>query len=46
MSDENRYEPYQYGRPQEPQFEEPDLDEVKEVNRELVPEGRELITAK
>lgn len=29
MNDENRYEPYQYGKPQEPQFEEPDLDEVK-----------------
>jgi len=29
MSDENRYEPYQYGKPQEPQFEESDLDEVK-----------------
>lgn len=29
MSDENRYEPYQYGRPQEPEFEEPDLDEVQ-----------------
>lgn len=26
MNDENRYQPYQYGRPQEPQFEEPDLD--------------------
>ena len=29
MNDENRYEPYQYGKPQEPQFEEPDSDEVK-----------------
>ena len=29
MNDENRYEPYQYGQPQEPKFEEPDLDEVK-----------------
>ena len=28
MNDENRYEPYQYGKPQEPQFEEPDLDRV------------------
>ena len=28
MNDENRYEPYQYGAPQEPQFEEPDLDNV------------------
>lgn len=27
MNDENRYEPYQYGKPEEPQFEEPDLDE-------------------
>ena len=26
MNDENRYQPYQYGAPQEPQFEEPDLD--------------------
>lgn len=28
MNDENRYEPYQYGAPQEPQFEEPDLEHV------------------
>lgn len=27
MNDENRYEPYQYGKPEEPQFDEPDLDE-------------------
>ena len=26
MNDENRYEPYQYGRTPEPQFEEPDLE--------------------
>ena len=25
MNDENRYEPYQYGVPQEPKFEEPDI---------------------
>ena len=30
MNDENRYEPYQYGAPQEPQFEEPDLDKENE----------------
>lgn len=27
MNDENRYEPYQYGRPQEPEFEEPDIEQ-------------------
>lgn len=27
MNDENRYEPYQYGQPQEPQFEEPEFEE-------------------
>lgn len=27
MNNENRYEPYQYGAPQEPQFEKPDLDQ-------------------
>lgn len=27
MSDEYKYEPYQYGAPQEPQFEEPDLNQ-------------------
>lgn len=27
MNDENRYEPYQYGRPQEPEFEEPDFEQ-------------------
>lgn len=26
---EDRYQPYQYGMPEEPKFEEPDLDEVK-----------------
>ena len=30
MNDENRYQPYQYGAPQEPQFEEPDLDNESE----------------
>ena len=30
MNDENRYQPYQYGAPQEPQFEEPDLDNEQE----------------
>lgn len=30
MNDENRYQPYQYGAPQEPQFEEPDLDNENE----------------
>ncbi|MBQ4558881.1 MAG: trypsin-like peptidase domain-containing protein [Tyzzerella sp.] len=30
MNDENRYEPYQYGKPQEPQFEEPDLDKQEQ----------------
>ena len=30
MNDENRYEPYQYGKPQEPQFAEPDLDQENE----------------
>lgn len=38
MNDENRYEPYQYGNPQEPEFEEPDLDvtnmEDSEARRE------------
>jgi len=29
MSDDNRYEPYQYGKPQEPQFQEPNEDAVK-----------------
>lgn len=27
MNDENRYQPYRYGMPEEPQFEEPDLEE-------------------
>ncbi len=30
MNDENRYEPYQYGAPQTPHFEEPDLEPKKE----------------
>ena len=30
MNDENRYQPYKYGGPQEPQFEEPDLDKENE----------------
>lgn len=30
MNDENRYQPYQYGASQEPQFEEPDLDKEKD----------------
>lgn len=34
---EDRYEPYQYGQPKEPEFEEPDLDEVEE--RDVSPEG-------
>lgn len=33
---EDRYQPYQYGMPEEPKFEEPDLDEV---TLEKVPEG-------
>lgn len=28
---EDRYQPYQYGMPEEPKFEEPDVEEVKEV---------------
>lgn len=35
MNDENRYEPYQYGRTPEPQFEEPDLEpQFEEPERE------------
>ena len=30
MNDENRYEPYQYGAPNTPHFEEPDLDPKKD----------------
>ena len=36
MNDENRYEPYQYGEPQEPQFEEPEFDD-SEKNIEQEP---------
>ena len=28
MNDENRYQPYQYGRPQEPDFNEPEFEDV------------------
>ena len=28
MNDENRYQPYQYGRPQEPEFDEPEFEDV------------------
>lgn len=34
MSNEDRYEPYQYGTPQEPQFEEPDLEEMNQEEPE------------
>lgn len=36
MNDENRYEPYQYSMPQEPQFEEPDLDDVKNEKEDTI----------
>lgn len=41
MNDENRYEPYQYGKPQEPQFEEPDLDKEKRNEADSREEGFE-----
>lgn len=34
MNDENRYEPYQYGRPQEPDFDEPEYEEVNSEKTE------------
>ena len=34
MNDENRYQPYQYGEPQEPQFEEPDFEEEAKSTEE------------
>lgn len=35
MNDENRYEPYQYGKPQEPEFNEPDLEEEKKEEEHI-----------
>ena len=43
MNDEYKYEPYQYGKPQEPQFEEPDIDEaVEEKQEEPIFEEKEI----